>query len=125
MPITPWVDVVMTGVHQADYLGQLAVAQMAVAAKQDRPFFIHVTPTIVHEGTCLGPYADEAQYARDDPYWERNLTAFGCPDTGADHNCAMTMSPCPSDRHAHSADGLANPRVPSWNATAAASCPSG
>jgi hypothetical protein len=37
----------MTGVHQADFLGQLAVEQMGVAQRKGKPFFVHVTPVMV------------------------------------------------------------------------------
>ena len=122
-PISPLVDVAMTGVHQADFLGQLAVEQMGVAQKKGKPFFVHVTPVMVHEGTCYGPFKDTAKYALTDPFWEQNLTAFGCDDPKDNKKCSMTMSPCPSDRHAHAADGLVNPHVPNWNATAAGIVP--
>ncbi len=51
------------------------------------------------------------------------MTAFGCDDPKDNKKCSMTMSPCPADRHVHAADGLVNPRVPNWNATASGVVP--
>jgi hypothetical protein len=118
-PVTPIAAVVETGVHQADFLGPLAVAQAAVAVAKGRPFFISLTPVMVHWGTCVGPNPPGG-YAATDPVWEMNgLTRFGCTDPRANVNCTIPISPCPTTRHAHDFDGLTNPHVPSWNTTVA------
>lgn len=116
-PLSPIVDVPMTGIHQADFVGQWGVEQMRIAAAAGKPFFVHLTPTMVHEGTCYGPYADESNYAKTDPYWEKDLSqGFGCTTSNA-QTCTITVSSCPSTRHAHAFDGVLNPHVQSWNAT--------
>ena len=125
-PISPISEIAMTGTHQSDFLPELFRQQAAIAASKQRPFFIHLTPTMVHEGTCYGPYASNASYARDDPYWERDLTGFGCDAGGngkLNSGCAITISPCVALRHRHSADALANPHVPSWNRTSSGVLP--
>ena len=50
---------VHTGVHQADFLGSQAVAQINVAAEEKVPFFISLNPVMVHVGSCEGPFASE------------------------------------------------------------------
>jgi N-acetylglucosamine-6-sulfatase len=125
-PISDIATVSFTGTHQADVLPVLFREQAAIAIAKARPFFIHLTPTMVHEGTCYGPYASDASYARDDPYWEKNLTGFGCDDGGSskeNNGCAITISPCTTLRHRHSADGLVNPHVPSFNTTSSGVLP--
>ena len=122
-PTSPVVDVAMTGTHQADFVGAWGVEQMRKAVSEGLPFFVHTTATMVHEGTCYGPYADAGSYARDDPYWEADLSGFGCRAGENAESCAITISPCPSDRHKHAFDGLPVPHVPSWNASATGPLP--
>lgn len=121
-PTSPIVWHAMEGVHQADFVGQRGVEQMHAAAAEGRPYFVHLTPLMVHEGQCVGPLPNELDHALDDPFWEKNLTAWGCAG-GAARPCSFTASPCPTDRHKHASDGLANPHVPSWNATASGALP--
>ena len=116
-PTSPIVWHAMEGVHQADFLGQRGVEQMQAAAAAGLPYFVHLTPLMVHAGQCVGPLPNDLDHALDDPWWEKNLTAWGCAGTAA-RPCAFTASPCPTDRHKHASDALANPHVPSWNATA-------
>lgn len=122
VPTSPIVDVAMTGIHQADFVGAWGVEQMTIAVDAKLPFFVHLTPTMVHEGTCYGPFKDESNYARTDPYWEHDLTDFGCTADDA-QTCAITISPCPSDKHKHDFDGLAYPHTPAWNASEAGNVP--
>jgi arylsulfatase A-like enzyme len=122
-PVTPVVDVAMTGVHQADFVGAWGVEQMKIAHAAGRPFFVHTTPTMVHEGTCFGPFKDTSKYANDDPFWEADLSAgFGCTAENA-QTCAITVSSCPSDRHKRAFDGITNPHVASWNASESGAVP--
>ena len=121
-PTSPVADVAMTGTHQADFVGAWGVEQMKRAVDQSLPFFVHVTPTMVHEGTCYGPFKDTSRYARDDPFWEQDLSGFGCTPENA-QMCSITVSACPSDKHKHDFDGVSMPHVPSWNATEAGPVP--
>jgi hypothetical protein len=121
-PTSPCTWTAMTGVHQADFVGQRGVAQMQKAVADGLPFFVHLTPLMVHEGTCFGPHKDPMQYSRLDTYWERNLTAWGC-DPAAKGDCSYTVSPCPTEKNAHAFDGVTAPHVPSWNATASGPLP--
>lgn len=115
----------MTGIHQADFVGQWGVEQMRIAKAASLPFFVHLTPLMIHEGTCLGPYDDESLYADTDPYWEKNLTRWGCKKKDhANFPCSFTASTCPTTRHAHAFDGATNPHTPMWNATAVGPLPS-
>ena len=115
-PTSPVVDVAMTGIHQADFVAAWGLEQMKKAVEASLPFFVHLTPTMVHEGTCFGPFKDPSKFARDDPYWEADLTEFGCTPENA-QMCSITVSPCPSDKHKHDFDGVLMPHVPSWNAS--------
>jgi len=115
-PISPVVDVAMTGIHQADFVGAWGVQQMKVAVDAGLPFFIHTTPTMVHEGTCYGPFKDETKYKEDDPYWEAELDKFaGCVPKVTSPSCSITISACPSDKNKHKFDDVLAPHVPSWN----------
>lgn len=106
----------MTGIHQAEFVGQWGVEQMKVAKAASLPFFIHLTPLMIHYGVCYGPLSDELSHPPTDPYWEKNLSAWGC-NTKKGDVCSFSASPCPSDKHAHAFDGFVNPHVPSWNVT--------
>ena len=113
----------MTGIHQADFLGNFTLESVARARAQEKPFFIHVTPVMPHWGTCYGPqFAPGQGYAPTDPHWE-----FALPCTlpsGEEGECAMPISPCPSDRHKHAFDGEENKHVSGmWNLTASGSIP--
>ncbi len=111
-PPPPPKTVVMTGVHQAEFLPRWLDDQVALALAKERPFFIHVTPVMPHWGTCYGPGAP-SDYAPDDPHWEFSLTD---PVTGKHYT--MPTSPCPSKKHKHAFDGHTNPRIPDlWNQT--------
>jgi len=118
-PVSPVAWTAMTGVHQADFLGTQAVAQMRAAAAAEQPFFVFVNPVMIHYGTCYGPFLNITQYARDDPFFELDLALEdGCPNATANQNCDIETSPCASARNAHVADALTNPHTPSWDATA-------
>ena len=112
---------VMTGEHQADFLGRYALQGVAEAAARAAPFYIQINPVMVHWGTCYGPTA----YAPTDPHWEWAAPCPAgdpgcCPSTpvaGNPGHCAVPISPCPSLATAHMFDGLRNPHVPSYNAT--------
>ena len=112
----------MTGIHQADFVGAWGVEQMKIAQDAGLPFFVHTTATMIHEGTCLGPYKDPSNYALDDPYWEQDLSGFGCTATNA-QSCSITISSCSSDKHKHDFDTLTNPHVSSWNASESGQVP--
>jgi len=122
-PITPVVDVPMTGIHQAEFVGAWGVEQMKIAAGAGLPFFVHTTATMIHEGTCYGPFKDPSQYARDDPYWEADLSGFGCQAGTNAESCSITISACPSDKHKHDFDSLPVPHVQSWNRSATGPLP--
>lgn len=115
--VGPVSEVIHTGVHQANFVGQQAANQMKAAAKVGRPFFVSVTATMVHYGTCYGPCpgGGASCYAYADPHWENDLTAFGCTNPGVNSGCKMPISPCPSVKHEHDFNNLTNPHVPSWN----------
>ena len=104
--------VIHTDIHQSTFLAEQAVEQMEIAANRSKPFFIHVTPVMVHVGSCRGPYPSMSDYAFDDTHREGSLTD---PLSGVVTNVAI--SPCPSVRHKNQFAGQTMPRVPSWNAT--------
>ena len=123
-PIGPVTTQSMTGIHQADFLGQQALAQIRAAVAAGEPFFSFVNPVMVHYGTCAGPILNISDYQDDDPFWELDLAARnGCTNASANENCNIQTSPCPTLRHAHAADNLTNPHVPSWNAEASGGVP--
>jgi N-acetylglucosamine-6-sulfatase len=104
----------MTGVHQSDFVGQWGVQQMQKAVASDLPFFVHLTPLMIHYGVCYGPLPKGQTNAITDPFWEKNLTAWGCDNK--DHKlCSFSVSPCPSTKNAHAFDSAVNPHVPNWN----------
>lgn len=49
-PTSPVEWVAMTGVHQSDFVGQWGVQQMQKAVADGLPFFVHLTPLMVHYG---------------------------------------------------------------------------
>lgn len=113
----------MDGVHQADFLGEHAVAQMRAAVEAALPFFVFL-PVMVHYGTCLGPFLNFSKYARTDPFFELDLALQdGCPNGTANQGCNIETSPCATARNAHVADALTNPHAPSWDAQAAGVVP--
>ena len=85
---------------------------MKIAVSGGLPFFLQLTPVMVHWGSC---YTDPSVAAFDDPLWE--TSNLPCP-TGSADNCGAPISPCPTVQNKHFADSLANPHVPSWNKTA-------
>lgn len=111
------------GTHQGEFLGAQTVSFMSDAVARGQPFFVHVAPVMVHYGTCEGPFLDVFKYAPTDPFWETALEFFGCPNATANQKCDMEMSPCVSQRNAHAADGMTNPRTPAWGVTASGSTP--
>jgi hypothetical protein len=92
---------VMTGIHQADFLGNFTIDHAAKAVKSNRPFFISVTPVMPHWGTCYGP-GPPSVYPAYDPHWEWNLPG----------GLSMPISPCPTTRNRHRFDTQSNPRIP-------------
>ena len=129
------------GVHQSEFIGQQvdtsaslngmrmypllvsislclqAVTQMGNAVNASMPFFLHLTPLMVHWGSC---YQDHSSAAYDDPLWE--MSNLPCPGNSAS-NCSAPISACPTLKNKHYADNLTNPHVPSWNTTAAGDVP--
>eukprot|EP00052_Salpingoeca_macrocollata_P015540 m.123940 g.123940 ORF g.123940 m.123940 type:complete len:533 (-) comp19723_c0_seq1:51-1649(-) len=93
----------MTDVHQADFLGQFALKQVDKAVQSNKPFFISMTPVMVHWGTCIGPNPPHG-YPPNDPHWEWSIN-FPC-------------DPCPTHRHAQDFVGHTNPHLASWNTSA-------
>jgi hypothetical protein len=90
---------------------------MEAAVGLGQPFFLSLTPLMVHWGSCV---TNEADAAFDDPVWETKQ--LPCP-TGGKANCAAPVSPCPTPKNKHFADALVNPHTPSWNRTAAGDVP--
>eukprot|EP00051_Salpingoeca_urceolata_P029152 m.489072 g.489072 ORF g.489072 m.489072 type:complete len:680 (+) comp26352_c0_seq1:136-2175(+) len=100
---------VMTGIHQADFLGNHTLELVDRAGNQSKPFFISVTPVMPHWGTCIGP--GNQDYAPTDPHWEWDLVD---PTTGRHYS--MPTSPCPTVRHAQKFAGHTNPHISGkWN----------
>ena len=64
---------------------------------------------MVHHGSCIGP-CPLKDYPYYDPIFEYSLPYDG-------KLWRESISPCTTERHRHSADGLKNPHVPSWNKT--------
>ena len=121
---SPVLSVSRKGTHQAEFLGEQAVAFMQEAVTLEKPFFIHLAPVMIHYGTCEGPFIDVFRYANTDPFWEMVLdVGFGCSNASANHQCNMGMSPCVSAKNAHVADGLTNPHTPAWGASEAGGTP--
>lgn len=121
-PVSEVKDRLWTGTHQADWIPQVADEQIKQAKKKGKPFYLHLTPTMIHYGTCDGPHEDEGKYKRDDPYWEKQLEQFGCEKTKAFH-CRMTVSPCVTDRNKDRNNDLKNPQVASYNVSASGDLP--
>ena len=122
-PTSPVASVSRNGTHQADFLGAQTVELMSSAVARGQPFFVHVAPVMIHYGTCEGPFIDVLKYALTDPFWEMALQLFGCPNATANYHCNMEASPCVSQRNAHAADGLTNPRTPAWDVTPSGGTP--
>lgn len=116
-PVSEVKDRLWTGIHQADWIPQVAETQIKAAKQKGKPFYLHLTPTMIHYGTCYGPHASESKYARDDPYWEKQLEQFGCERTKEFH-CRLTVSPCVTDRNKKLDKTLVNPHVPAYNVSA-------
>lgn len=120
-----------TGQHQADFLGVYALRGVAEARAQSKPFYIQLNPVMVHWGTCYGPSAGPGgSWAPNDPHWEWALTCPSddpdcCPSAtaGVPGRCAVPIDPCPSLATAHAFDGLRNPHVASYNASASGPLP--
>lgn len=104
----------MLGIHQADYLGNVTIDEARRAVAAGKPFAIHVTPTMVHWGTCVGPCRPGSKgcYGPDDPHWEWSL-----PQPGTNKPLVFPCDPCPTMRHAHLFDNASAPHEQSWNAT--------
>eukprot|EP00730_Choanoeca_flexa_P003257 TRINITY_DN11343_c0_g1_i10.p1 TRINITY_DN11343_c0_g1~~TRINITY_DN11343_c0_g1_i10.p1 ORF type:complete len:299 (+),score=51.60 TRINITY_DN11343_c0_g1_i10:956-1852(+) len=62
-----------TGVHQKEFLAAQTLEQVDKALGEDRPFFVHATPLMMHFGTCQGPQPAK-DYAPDDPWHEGRMT---------------------------------------------------
>lgn len=115
-PILPPKVHPMEGIHQADFLGNVTLDEVKLAVQAGKPFAIHVTPVMVHWGTCNGPCPGGQCYGPDDPHWEFTLK------DGA-RTVAMPCDPCPTHRHAHTFDSLTAPHTPAWNRTASGGIP--
>lgn len=113
-----------TGVHQSDFLGVQAVEQIGKAVQLGKPFFVHVTPLMIHEGQCYGPQPDDA-YDIHDPYMENFLLDPELDSHGKvkGKRGKVGGSPCPTVKHAWDFKDLKNPHLPSWNATALGTTP--
>eukprot|EP00730_Choanoeca_flexa_P003259 TRINITY_DN11343_c0_g2_i4.p1 TRINITY_DN11343_c0_g2~~TRINITY_DN11343_c0_g2_i4.p1 ORF type:complete len:385 (+),score=69.95 TRINITY_DN11343_c0_g2_i4:88-1242(+) len=115
-PTSPADYHIWEGVHQKHFLSAGVLDQVDKAIAEDRPFFVHTTPLMMHWGTCQGPQPAD-KYAFDDPHWEFQLTdpegkLFRAP-----------ISACPSDERKHQFDGVTNPHVPSYNTSATGDVP--
>jgi len=122
VPVSPVEWHAMDGTHQADFVGQRGVEQMRAARAAGLPYFVHLTPLMIHTGRCYGPLPPGGVYADDDPIQEQNLTAWGC--LGNERRpCTFAASPCPTVRHKHAFDGALNPHVAAFNASATGELP--
>jgi N-acetylglucosamine-6-sulfatase len=124
-PQRPFISTPMTGVHQADFLGQRAKDSIQAALAEGRPFYIQVNPVMVHWGTCYGPCPKGDCYAANDPHWEYSLPATPeeCSPARNGQPCALPIDPCPTLRHANAYNDLTNPHVQSWNESAVGGVP--
>jgi N-acetylglucosamine-6-sulfatase len=124
-PQGPFTSTPMTGVHQADFLGQKAEVSMRAALAEGRPFYIQVNPVMVHWGTCYGPCPGGACYAENDPHWEWTLPATPeeCSPARNGQPCALPIDPCPTRRHANAFNSLTNPHTLNWNESAVGGVP--
>lgn len=104
------------GTHQADFLSAQAVEQIQAATAASKPYFLSLTPLMVHWGSCY----NEAPQAADDPFFEQGR--LPCPDSQKT-NCGFSASPCPTTKNKHAFDGLSAPHVPSWNKSASGRLP--
>jgi N-acetylglucosamine-6-sulfatase len=122
-PTSPVEWVAMTGTHQAEFVGQWGVKQMGAAVAAGLPFFVHLTPLMIHYGVCYGPLPKGETNNVTDPYWEKDLTNWGC-NMKQNKPCSLTISPCVSLKNEHAFDGHTNPHTPSWNVSASGPLPS-
>ena len=122
-PISPIEWIPMTGTHQSDFVGQWGVQQMKLAVDAGLPFFLHLTPLMIHYGVCYGPLPKGTQNNLTDPFWEKDLTNWGC-NQKQNKPCSFSASPCVSIKNEHAFDGQVNPHTPAWNATESGPLPS-
>jgi N-acetylglucosamine-6-sulfatase len=111
------------GTHQADFLASQAAARITAAAAARTPFFVSLTPLMVHWGSC---YREAADQLPDDPFFEMGHLPCADPNPltgGAGTNCTFATSACPTVKNKHAFDGVPAPHVPSWNATASGRLP--
>ena len=78
---------------------------MRKAVDEGRPFFLHVTPVMVHGGFCEGYNGMTDAFARanlapTDPYWEHKNPDPTLGPEGIPKGTLLTGSPCPSHKHA-------------------------
>ena len=128
-PIThPIAPMIWSGTHQADFLGNQSLVQMRKADAEGRPFFLHVTPVMVHGGFCQGFSGMSDDWARahldpTDPYFEHHNPDPTIGPEGTPKGTLLTGSPCPSHAHAWDFPFLKNPHLPSWGAFANGTTP--
>jgi N-acetylglucosamine-6-sulfatase len=121
-PTSPVEWVAMTGTHQSEFVGQWGVQQMGVAVNAGLPFFVHLTPLMIHYGVCYGPLPNGVTNNLTDPFWEKDLTDWGCANK-QNRPCSLSISPCPSLKNANAFEGQRNPHTPAYNASASGPLP--
>ena len=72
---------------------------------------------------CYGPLPKGETNNITDPFWEKDLTNWGCSNK-QNKPCSLTISPCVSTKNERAFDGHANPHTPAWNVSAAGPLPS-
>ncbi len=72
---------------------------------------------------CYGPLPKGETNNITDPFWEKDLTNWGCSNK-QNKPCSLSISPCVSTKNERAFDGHANPHTPAWNVSAAGPLPS-
>jgi hypothetical protein len=71
---------------------------------------------------CYGPLPKGVENNITDPFWEKDLTQWGC-NNKQNRPCSLSISPCPSLKNAHAFDGRMNPHTPAYNVSASGPLP--
>ena len=77
----------------------------------------------IHYGVCYGPLPKGETNNITDPFWEKDLTQWGCSNK-QNKPCSLSISPCVSTKNERAFDGHVNPHTPAWNVSAMGPLPS-